>query len=142
MALFNDRNSKKLGAALLALTMAAGSGSALANACKDFDIKVNNGFVHDGVAVPIKVVDSDYWDDEKGKWREENWVGNLVIDPTHTETIANRNLEYVGGKSGVVIRVQFKYMTAKNGWSETLNAQSSSFICADGLFKTVFVKSI
>ena len=83
-----------------------------------------------------------YWDDDKGKWREENWIDNLVIDNDHTETIANRNLEYVGDQSGVVIQIEFRYMTAKNGWSETLYAQSSSFICGDGLFKTVFVESM
>jgi hypothetical protein len=130
----------KLSAALLTLMIAGWSGIAAAKPCKDFDIKVQNNFTHDGIGQPIKVVDFDYWDDDKGKWREENWVGNLVIDFTRGATIASRNLEYVGDQSGVIIRVQFKYMTAKNGWSETLNAQSSSFICKDGLFKTVFVE--
>jgi len=130
----------KLSAALLTLMIAGWSGIAAAKPCKDFDIKVQNNFKHDGTPVQIMVVDFDYWDDEKGKWREENFVGNLVIDSGKTTTLANRNLEYVGDKSGVIIRVQFKYMTAKNNWSETLNAQSSSFICRDGLFKTVFVE--
>lgn len=86
-------------------------------------------FTHDGEAIQIKVVDFDYWDDTEGKWREENWVGNEVIDPGDLRTINTRNLEYVGGESGVVLRVQYKYMTATKGWSEKLNAQSSGFFC-------------
>ena len=70
----------KLSAALLTLMIAGWSGIAAAKPCKDFDIKVQNNFAHDGIGQPIKVVDFDYWDDDKGKWREENWVGNLVID--------------------------------------------------------------
>jgi hypothetical protein len=92
-------------------------------------IKVKNDFTHDGEAIQIKAVDFDYWDDTEGKWREENWVGNEVIDPGDLRTINTRNLEYVGGESGVVLRVQYKYMTATKGWSEKLNAQSSSFFC-------------
>ena len=137
-------NGKKLGAAFLALTITGWSGFALADRCKDVSIKVKNDFTHDGTAVQIQVVDFDYWDDTEGKWREENWVGNVVVDPTKTKTIATRNLEYVGGESGVLIRIQYKYMTAKNGWSEQLNAQSSSFKCEkDGPnSRTVTVKPI
>jgi len=68
-----------------------------------------------------------------------------VVDPNAgARTIATRNLEYVGDESGVVIRVQFKYMTEKNGWSEPLNAQSSPFTCLrDGPnTKTITVKPL
>ena len=117
-------------AVVLALAFAGWSGVASARLCKDVTIKVDNDFTHDGSPAQIQVVDFDYWDDTEGKWREENWVGNVVIDFTAgARTIATRNLEYVGGESGVIIRVQYKYMTEKNGWSEQLTAQSSPFTC-------------
>lgn len=120
---------KTVSAVLVSLMIAGWSGIASADRCKDVTIKVKNDFTHDGSAVQIQVVDFKYWDDTEGKWRGENWVGNLVIDPGWTKTIATRNLEYVGGESGVKISVQYKYMTEKNGWSEQLDAQSSSFTC-------------
>jgi hypothetical protein len=104
-------------------------GIASADLCRDVEIKVKNSFTHDGTPVQINVVDFDYWDDTEGKWREENWVGNEVIDDGKTKPINTRNLEYVGGESGVAVRVQFKYMTATKGWSEKLNARSDSFFC-------------
>ena len=122
--------SKIVSAVVVALAFTAWSGIASAHLCKDVTIKVDNDFTHDGSPVSIQVVDFDYWDDEEGKWREENWVGNLVIGYNDgSRTIATRNLEYVGDESGVIIRVQFRYMTEKNGWSEQLNAQSSPFKC-------------
>jgi hypothetical protein len=124
-----DMNRKIISTALVSLLIAACSGMASADRCKDVAIKVKNDFTHDGEAIQIKAVDFDYWDDTEGKWREENWVGNEVIDPGDLRTINTRNLEYVGGESGVVLRVQYKYMTATKGWSEKLNAQSSSFFC-------------
>lgn len=125
-----NRNGKVLSAALFALMMTGWSGFALADRCKDVTIKVDNDFTHDGSTPPIRVVDFDYWDNTEGKWREENSVVNVVIDENEgAKSIATRNLEYVGGESGVVIRVQYQYMTEKNSWSERLNAQSSSFTC-------------
>ena len=122
--------SKIVSAVVVALAFTAWSGIASAHLCKDVTIKVDNDFTHDGSPVSIQVVDFDYWDDEEGKWREENWVGNLVIGYNDgSRTIATRNLEYVGDESGVIIRVQFRYMTEKNGWSEQLNAQSRPFRC-------------
>jgi hypothetical protein len=115
-------------------------GIATAKSCKDVTIKVDNDFEHDGSAKDIKVVDFDYWDDTEGKWRGENYVGNLVIDFNNgPRTLTTRNLEYVGGESGVIIRVQFKYLTATNGWSETLNAQTAQFTCNGPITKTVTV---
>ena len=122
-------NKKICCAVFASFLIATWSGTSSAARCKDVTVKVQNDFIHDGSALQIKVVDFDYWDDTEGKWREENWVGNEVIDPGDLRTINTRNLEYVGGESGVVVRVQYKYMTAKNGWSEKLNAKSSSFFC-------------
>jgi hypothetical protein len=122
---------KLVSAVLTALAFAACSGIASAHLCKDVTIKVDNDFTHDGSPAQIQVVDFDYWDDGEGKWREENWVGNVVIDyNAGARTIATRNLEYVGGESGVIIRVHYKYMTEKNGWSERLTAQSTPFTCS------------
>jgi hypothetical protein len=125
-----NRNGKVLSAAFLALMMTGWSGFALADRCKDVTIKVDNDFTHDGSTPQIRVVDFDYFDNGEGKWREENWVGNVVINENEgAKTITTRNLEYVGDEGGVILRVQYQYMTAKNGWSERLNAQSSSFFC-------------
>ncbi len=127
-----------LGLACFAASMVPGIASA--RSCKDVTIKVDNDFTHDGSPVQIKVVDFDYWDDGEGKWREENYVANLVINFNGgPRTVTTRNLEYVGGESGVIIRVQFKYLTAENGWSETLDAQTSRFTCNGPITKTVIV---
>ena len=121
---------KSVGAVLTALAFAACSGIASAKLCKDVTIKVDNDFELNGSPVQIQVVDFDYWDNGEGKWREENWVGNVVVAfEGGPHTITTRNLEYVGDESGVVIRVHYKYMTEKNGWSEKLTAQSSPFTC-------------
>ena len=90
----------------------------------------------------IKLVDFDYWDNGEGKWREENFVANQIIDYGDDYTISNRNLEYVGGESGVKIRVQFKYRTTDNGWSEDINATSASFTCNDGEHVDVYAEDI
>ncbi len=121
--------AKIVSAVLVSLLFTGWSGLAAADRCKDVTIKVKNSFTHDGSAVQIQVVDFKYWDDTEGKWRGENYVGNLVINPGWTRTITTRNLEYVGGESGVIISVQYKYMTEKNGWSEQLDAQGASFSC-------------
>ena len=136
---------KLVSAVVSALAFAACSGLASAHLCKDVTIKVDNDFTHDGSPAQIQVVDFDYWDDTEGKWREENWVGNVVIDfNAGARTIATRNLEYVGGESGVIIRVHYKYMTEKNGWSERLTTQSSPFTCVrDGPnSKTITVRPL
>ena len=123
--------SKTVYAVAVALVFAACSGIASAKLCKDVTIKVDNDFELNGSPVQIQVVDFDYWDNGEGKWREENWVGNVVIDyNAGARTVATRNLEYVGGESGVIIRVHYKYMTEKNGWSERLTAQSGPFTCS------------
>jgi hypothetical protein len=117
------------------------AGTAAADRCKNVDIHVHNDFVHDGDLLQIKVVDFDYWDDGEGKWREESWIGNTIYSPTeHKHLVNDRNLEYVGNERDVAIRVQYKYLTSNNGWSETLNALSAPFFCSDGYHADVYVK--
>jgi hypothetical protein len=105
---------------------------AFADKCKNVDIHITNEFIHDGTQRQVKIVDFDYWDDTEGKWREENLVNNFILDYGDDDDISDRNLEYVGNESGVQIRVQFKYMTTNNGWSEELDAYSSVFTCNNG----------
>ena len=131
---------KLIMSAIAALGVAGGmSGTAMADRCKDVHIHVDNEFQEDGQFIQIKVVDMDYWDDDEGKWREESAVPNLVADPHENIHLDERNLEYVGGQSGTVIRVQFRYMTESNGWSEILDAESSEFTCTDSKLVTVTV---
>lgn len=134
--------SKLILSTLAGLALAAGTAAtAAAKPCKDVDIHVFNDFEHDGAAIQIKVVDFDYWDDTEGKWREENFVGNTIYDPGDDfHLVDDRNLEYVGDESGVVIRVQFRYLTANNGWSEVLTAESLPHTCTDGEHFNVIVE--
>jgi hypothetical protein len=121
-------NTKVVSAVVMSLLCAGWSGIAAADRCKDVTVKVQNNFEHGGEPIQIHVVDFDYYDDKKGKWREENLVANVVVGPGDLRTVTTRNLEYVGDQS-VIIRVQYKYMTEKNGWSEVHNAQAKSFFC-------------
>lgn len=109
-------------------------GIASAKNCKDVTVKVKNNFVHAGNKLQIKVVDFDYWDNNDAKWREELGIPNIIINNGHTDTVATRDLEHVGGEKGVRVRVQYKYLSASSGdWSEILNAESDTFTCsADG----------
>ena len=67
----------------------------------------------------------------------------MIDSNAGARTITTRNLEYVGGESGVIIRVQYKYMTAENGWSERIHEQTSdAFKCNSPTSKTVTVESI
>ncbi len=117
-------------ATLTAAALVAGADRAAADTCRNVDIRVKNSFRQDGAPIQIKAVDFDYWDDTEGKWRDEAFVGNLVILPGATEWFAtNRNLSFVGGEHDVQIRVQFRYFTANNGWSELLDAYSEPFTC-------------
>jgi hypothetical protein len=113
------------------MTLMSGAKLAAADACKNVDIRVKNSFKDDRTAVQIKVIDFDYWDDTEGKWREEAFVGNLIVNPTQILTLVeNRTLSYVGNENGVQIRIQFKYLTQSNGWSDTLDAYSEPFFCS------------
>jgi hypothetical protein len=113
------------------ITLASGAQLAAADSCKNVDLKVTNSYRDDGAPVQIKVIDFDYWDDTEGKWREEAVIGNLIVNPSQTSMfVENRTLSFVGNENGVQIRVQFKYLTQNNGWSDTLDAYSEPFFCS------------
>jgi hypothetical protein len=126
------QTTKLLMSLVVGAVVVSGTRVAFADKCKNVDIHVTNLFIHDGTQRQVKVVDFDYWDDTEGKWREENFVDNFILDYNGSDDIPDRNLEYVGGESGVQIRVQFKYMTTNNGWSEALDAYSNVFTCNNG----------
>lgn len=123
---------------LIALTTALLSGAALADSkCSDVNIQITNDY-RDPVTnaqVDIKVVDFEYWDKEDNKWRGESTT-NKRIDPGQTG-IWNKALEYVGGESGVKLKVYFKYEQAGGGWSTEHSQQSGSFTCIDGMVVAV-----
>lgn len=119
---------KMMMSAVLAASVISGIGVAAADTCKNVQIRVNNDFVQDESVIQIKMIDFDYWDNTEGKWREEAFLANPIILPG-TSYSFKRDLSFVGGESGVVIRVQFQYLTAHNGWSETLDATSEAFTC-------------
>jgi len=126
--------AKMINAVAALLVFTGFCGIASAKNCKDVTVKVKNDFVHASNQLQIKVVDFDFWDNSDAKWREELGIPNTIINNGHTETVATRDLEHVGGEKGVRVRVQYKYLSASSGdWSETLNAESDTFTCnADG----------
>jgi hypothetical protein len=100
--------------------------------CSDVNVQVTNGY-RDPVTnakVDIKVVDFKYWDKEDNKWRNE-LTDNKRIDPDQT-AVWNKNLAYVGGETGVKIKVYYKYSQAGGGWSAEHSQLSSAFKCVDG----------
>ena len=120
--------AKMINAVAALLVFTGFCGIASAKNCKDVTVKVKNDFVHAGNQLQIKVVDFDFWDNSDAKWREELGIPNTIINNGHTETVATRDLEHVGGEKGVRVRVQYKYLSASSGdWSETLNAESDTF---------------
>jgi hypothetical protein len=119
--------------AALGLATLGGVKAASADTCRDVDIVVENNFTQNGSPIQIKVIDFDYFDNTEGKWRDEAWNSNTIVAPGDTILYAeSRNLSFVGGESGTVIRVQFQYLTANNGWSATLDALSAPFHCDRG----------
>jgi hypothetical protein len=115
-------------AALLAFT-----GSAAADSrCSNVSIQVKNDYRDPATnaKVDIKVVDFKYWDKEDDKWRNEV-TDNKRIDTGQTE-VWNKNLEYVGGETGVKVKVYYRYDQAGGGWSATHSALSDAFKCTDG----------
>ncbi|MDH4064826.1 MAG: hypothetical protein OEW19_10545 [Acidobacteriota bacterium] len=100
--------------------------------CSSVNIQVTNQY-HDpvtGAKVDIRVVDFEYWDAEDNKWRDE-WTDNKRINFGQT-AVWNKNLEYVGGETGVKFKVYFKYDQAGGGWSTNHTELSSAFKCVDG----------
>lgn len=112
------------------MTMMTGAKLAAADPCKNITLTVKNSFVRNESPLQIKVIDFDYLDDDAGKWREETVIGNLIVNPGQISAfVTSRNLAYVGDQT-VQLRVQFKYLTENNGWSDTFDAYSEPFFCS------------
>jgi len=123
----------KLFLGIVAASVIGGLGNvALADRCTNLDIYVANDFKLNDVPVQIRVVDFDYFDVNAGKWREEAGVHNQIFNPSGivSSFYVERDLTYVGN-SPTIIRLQYQYLTATNGWSENLDAYSNQFICRD-----------
>ena len=101
--------------------------------CSSVNIQVVNQY-HDpatGAKVDIRILDFSYWDKEDNKWRQEV-TDNKRINFGQT-AVWNKNLEYVGGETGVKIRITFQYDQAGNGgWSADHTKLSTAFKCVDG----------
>jgi hypothetical protein len=100
--------------------------------CSSVNIQVVNNY-RDPVKnaqVDIKVVDFEYFDLEDNKWREE-WTDNKRINFGQT-AVWTKNLEYVGGETGVKIKVYFQYDQSGGNWSATYTKTSAAFKCVDG----------
>jgi len=121
----------KLMLSILAGLTIAGTGASVAAAdsnCQDFEIHVHNEFEVGGDAKDIRVVDFSYWDDEDSRWRNET-TSNSVIG-VGDDDLWEKNLSYVGGETGVVIRVFFQVFDG--GWGPTIHRDSNAFRCIDG----------
>jgi len=118
----------------------AGQAAAGDAKCSSVDIQVTNQY-HDpvtGAKVDIKVVDLQYFDKEDNKWRSEV-TDNKTINFGQT-AVWNKNLEYVGGETGVKIKLFFKYDQAGGGWSTDHTQLSTAFKCVDGTSVAITVK--
>ena len=139
-------SSIKLTASLLAAATLAGlAGTAAADSkCSDVGIEVRNQFTSPttNTQTRIKVVDFEYWDDEDNKWRDES-TDNKIINAGQAATWT-KNLEYVGGESGVKIKVFFRWEEPGNGlnggWSDTITRTSTTFTCVDGMNKVITIQ--
>ncbi len=139
-------SSIKLTASLLAAATLAGlAGTAAADSkCSDVGIEVRNQFTSPttNTQTRIKVVDFEYWDDEDNKWRDES-TDNKIINAGQAATWT-KNLEYVGGESGVQIKVHFRFEEPGNGlnggWSNVLTRTSTAFTCVDGMNKVITIQ--
>ena len=119
-----------------AVFVAGFAGQAAADSkCSAVSVQVKNEY-HDpvtGAKVDIKVVDFKYWDAEDAKWRNES-TDNKRINFGQT-AVWNKNLEYVGGETGVKIKVSFRYDQAGGtgtNWSTDHTQTSTAFKCVDG----------
>ncbi len=123
---------KKLFLAIAAVSVVGGlSNVALADRCTNLDVYVVNQFTLGGVPAQVRVVDLDYFDVSAGKWREETGLHNQVFNPSGIAAFyVERDLTFVGD-SPTIVRLQYQYLTANNGWSESLDASSSQFVCRD-----------
>lgn len=120
-------------AVAVALVAGFAAQAAADDKCSSVNIQVVNQYKDPatGGKVDIKVVDFSYWDKEDNKWRQES-TDNKRINFGQT-AVWNKNLEYVGGETGVKIRVTFQYDQAGNGgWSSDHTKLSEAFKCVDG----------
>src|SRR5262249_43728214 len=118
----------------------AGSAAAADANCSSVNIQVTNQY-HDpvtGAKVDIKVVDFQYFDKEDNTWRSEV-TDNKRINFGQT-AVWNKNLEKVGGETGVKVKVFFKYDQAGGGWSTDHTQLSTAFKCVDGTTVPITVK--
>lgn len=108
--------------------------SALADACRNVEIHV-----HDDVFGDIKVVDLDYFDVNSGIWREENFVGNGVVDGDYQ---FERDLEYVDNED-IHLRVWYRWRSSDiNPWSAEEFATTWPVHCDDGDHVDIHVDNI
>src|SRR5262245_54210460 len=124
----------------MALVVGFAGQAAADSKCSDVNIQVKNEY-HDpvtGAKVDIKVVDFQYWDAEDARWRNKS-TDNKRIDFGQT-AVWNKNLEYVGGETGVKVKVSFKYDQAGGGWSTDHSQTSDAFKCTDGASLQITVK--
>jgi hypothetical protein len=119
------------GALFLVLSVTAASTASADANCEDVDIELTNQFVQNGDNKDIRVTDLQYFDAEDGKWRNEvTSNARIGFGDAHTYT---RDLERVGGETGVRIKVFFQYNLGGTAWSDTFTATSQAFTCVDGM---------
>ena len=112
--------------------------------CEDVRFLVKNSYkTSDGTPRTIKVVDIQYYDYDKSKWRNK-FIKNTKIDPGnkwYVSAIGSASVymefKHVGGEK-TKIKVYYKYYTTS--WSSKKSKTSSSFKCSDNMVKTVTVK--
>lgn len=125
---------------VLALLLGFAGAAAADSNCSNVNILVTNEY-RDPVTsskVRIKVVDLAYYDKNDTKWRQEA-TDNKIIEYGQTENW-NKGLSYVGGETGVKIKLYFKYDQAGGGWSTDHTFLSQSFKCVDGTSVPITVK--
>ena len=110
----------------VALVVGFAGPAAADSKCSSVNIEVTNQY-HDpvtGAKVDIRVVDFQDRDAEDNKWRSEV-TDNKRINFGQT-AVWNKNLEYVGGETGVKIKVSFKDHQAGGGFSTDYTQLSSA----------------
>jgi hypothetical protein len=125
---------------VLALLVGFAGAAAADSNCSSVNIEVTNDY-RDPVTnarVRIKVLDLQYWDQEDNKWRGEA-TDNKIILSGQAENW-NTDLSYVGGETGVKIKLFFKHDQAGGGWSTDHWSFSDAFRCVDGSTVPITVK--
>lgn len=118
------------------------AGEAAAGNCRDVKVRIENHFELDGVRVPIRAIDFDYWDPTAAKWRGEAAVPNVVFNPSEVGVAwLTRDLERVLEET-TMIRVYFQYLTATSGWSDAFLAYSDARECREGMTVTIQIDPV